>query len=281
MNFVAIDVETANADLSSICQIGVAVFTEGKLTNRWSSLIDPEDEFDGINISIHGIDEEAVLGAPKLPDAYNELSQFLRDQFVICHTSFGRTALHRAHARYNLTHAACTWVDPARLARRAWPQFSQRGYGLANVADFLKITFKHHDALEDACAAGEIALRAMAEIGITPSECNGWLARKKSERIALEGAEDGPMVGEVIVFTGALSLPRREAAEMAAKVGFDVAASVTKNTTILVVGDLDARRLSGHEKSSKHRKAEDMRRNGHPIQIVTESDFQSFIGIAE
>ena len=53
MDFVAIDVETANADMASICQIGLAKFKDGKLVEEWSSLVDPEDYFDFINVDIH------------------------------------------------------------------------------------------------------------------------------------------------------------------------------------------------------------------------------------
>jgi DNA polymerase-3 subunit epsilon len=35
-----------------------------------------------------------------------------------------------------------------------------------------------------------------------------------------------------------------------------VTASVTRTTTLLIVGDQDIRQLAGHEKSNKHRKAE-------------------------
>ena len=59
-SFVAIDVETANADLASICQIGLVTFADGQIVSGWQSLIDPEDEFNEINISIHGIDESSV-----------------------------------------------------------------------------------------------------------------------------------------------------------------------------------------------------------------------------
>lgn len=31
MEFVAIDVETANADMASICQIGIAKYSKGKI----------------------------------------------------------------------------------------------------------------------------------------------------------------------------------------------------------------------------------------------------------
>jgi len=41
----------------------------------------------------------------------------------------------------------------------------------------------------------------------------------------------------------------------------------------LVVGDEDARLLAGHEKTSKHRKAEELIKNGQPIRILRETDF--------
>ena len=87
------------------------------------------------------------------------------------------------------------------------------------------------------------------------------------------GNPDGPLAGEEIVFTGALSITRREAAALAATLGCDVAASVKKTTTLLVVGDQDIRLLAGNEKSAKHRKAEELVRGGQPIRFLKESDF--------
>jgi len=42
MEFVAIDVETANADMASICQIGIARFADGLLTSEWETYVDPQ-----------------------------------------------------------------------------------------------------------------------------------------------------------------------------------------------------------------------------------------------
>ena len=78
-----------------------------------------------------------------------------------------------------------------------------------------------------------------------------------------------------MVFTGALEIPRREAADLAAAVGCDVAQGVTKNTTLLIVGDMDVKRLAGHEKSSKHRKAELLIANGYPIRSFGRLTFVS------
>ena len=93
------------------------------------------------------------------------------------------------------------------------------------------------------------------------------------ERITREGNADGELCGEVIVFTGALTMPRREAADIAASIGCDVDAGVTKRTTLLVVGDQDVQRLAGHKKSTKHRKAE-LIQAGQPIRILRETDFR-------
>lgn len=62
-SFVAIDVETANADMASICQIGAAVFERGEMVDHWSSLVDPNDYFDPVNVSIHGITVDDGRGA--------------------------------------------------------------------------------------------------------------------------------------------------------------------------------------------------------------------------
>ena len=52
---------------------------------------------------------------------------------------------------------------------------------------------------------------------------------------------------------------------------------MTKDTTLLVVGDQDLRVLHGHEKSSKHRKAEMLIAQGQSIRILGESDFRRIV----
>lgn len=276
--FAAIDVETANADVGSVCQIGIAEFGDDGFANGWKSLVDPEDFFDSMNVSIHGIDEETVIGAPTFVELASEVSARLQGKIVVCHTAFDRLALQRACERCAVSEPACTWLDSARVARRIWRQFAQRGYGLSNLASFLKYEFRHHDALEDAKAAGHIVFSALNESGLA---IEALVERARSpltpdgSRIRLDGHPEGPLFGERIVFTGALEMPRREAAGLAAQLGCDVLPGVTKKTTLLVVGDQDVARLAGHSKSRKHRRAEELITEGVPIRILRESDFKS------
>jgi DNA polymerase-3 subunit epsilon len=282
MDFIALDLETANADMSSICQIGLADFKNGLLQEEWKTYIDPEDFFDGMNVSIHGIDESTVKASPILPEVSNRLYNYLDGRIVVCHTHFDRVALQQACSKYNLRTPSCIWLDTARVTRRTWDQFAWSGYGLLNVCDSLGYKFAHHDALEDAKAAAHILLAAIEKTGI---DLQSWLKRIEEpinliDPIAREGNEEGSLFGEVLVFTGALTLPRREAAALAAKIGCTVANGVTKDTTILVVGDQDVKKLSGHDKSSKHRKAESLIKKGQSLRIIRESDFKELVNLS-
>lgn len=282
MDFVAIDVETANAKMSSICQIGMARYSGGVLIREWKSYVDPEDHFDGINVSIHGIDEATVAGAPTFKAVADILKDFLENQIAVSHMPFDRVAIGQASLKSEIVVPTCRWLDTARVVRRTWKEFSHRGYGLQNVCTSIGYTYNCHDALEDAKAAANVLLAAMKLSGL---DLDAWLIRAQQPvdpnsnggRVSREGNPDGPLFGEVLVFTGSLSLPRSEAADLAARVGCRVDGGVTKRTTLLVVGDEDIERLAGHDKSSKHRKAEELIQCGQPIRIIRESDFSELV----
>lgn len=287
LDFTAIDVETANPDMASICQIGLARFSGGSLVYEWTTLIDPEDDFAFMNVCVHGIDEDMVVGMPKLPDVVGVLREHLEGTVAVCHTHFDRIALHRGLTKYGLPTIETRWLDSARVVRRTWPEMAWRGYGLGSVCDKIGYRFQHHDALEDAKAAGHVLLAAMRESQL---DLEGWIRRVEKpidltsasggEVIRREGNPEGDLFGQVVVFTGALDLPRREAADLAASIGCQVAPSVTANTTLLVVGDQDIAKLAGHEKSTKHRKAEELIAKGQPIRIISERDFKLLFQLA-
>lgn len=282
MNFVAIDVETANPSMGSICQIGIARFAGGQLVDEWVSLVDPEEYFDDVNTSIHGIDQSIVRGKPTLPVLAQKLHEYLDGTITVCHTHFDRIAIARAFSKYKLEPVSNSWLDSSRVVRRTWKDLAFRGYGLSNVCTRIGYEFKHHDALEDAKAAGHVLLAAFRE---SQTDIDAWLLRVDQPItetiIPREGNPDGDLFGEILVFTGTLELPRGEAAELAASIGCQVADNVTKKTTLLVIGDQDFSKLAGFEKSSKHRKAEQMVAVGHPIRIILETDFKALVKIAE
>ena len=284
MDFVALDVETANPDLASICQVGIAVFRNGQVVDEFSTLVDPQDYFDPMNTFVHGIEEADVVGSPTYGEICGKVNELLQGGICATHTAFDRSAIHRCCTRLATSPPDCQWLDTARVARRAWASVAAKGYGLANLAAMLNIEFDHHDALEDARTAGMVLCAAVQETGLSPVD---WLQRVKlrldgtpdGSKISMDGNPDGPLFGEALVFTGALTIPRAQAAQMAADLGCSVKPSVSKKITLLVVGDQDVTKLAGHQRSSKHRKALELIQQGCPIRILRESDFQALLDI--
>jgi DNA polymerase-3 subunit epsilon len=182
MDFVAIDVETANPDLSSICQVGIASFRNGELVDAWVSLVNPETDFSPFNITIHGIDEDQVQHAPNWGEVFPQVAARLQDQIVVSHTAFDQRALAQACDRFNLAKCACTWLDSSRVVRTAWPQFSKAGFGLPKMAAYLGIDYQAHDALEDARCAGLLVLRAVDLTGRTPEQWLTHLSRPSAKK---------------------------------------------------------------------------------------------------
>lgn len=281
MEFVVIDFETANASFASICQVGIATFRDGEPVELWSSLVNPEDEFSPVNISIHGIKPSDVIDSPKWDEILPEIKKRIESKITVSHTAFDRVAFQKACEKYDEPVCECRWLNSARVVRRVWKEFSRSGYGLGNVAQYLDISYQAHDALEDARCAGIVLLRAMQEAGKSLDDLFSFVEQpiwaQPLKKIHREANSEGELSGEVLVFTGSLFIPRSQAADMAASLGCSVDTGVTKRTTILVVGNQDIRHLGGKDKSSKHIKAETLIAQGQPIRILCEDDFASLV----
>lgn len=85
------------------------------------------------------------------------------------------------------------------------------------------------------------------------------------------GASDGPLAGQVLVFTGKLERCLRSAAQKrAVELGGLAGDSVTDATTLLVVGGDE---LDSPTPSSKLKKAKKLAASGHGIQILSEDAY--------
>lgn len=270
--------------------MGLAFFLKGKLVDTFSSLVNPQTYFDEFNIQLHGITPQKVKNAPKLADIYSLLKIKLSDEIVIHHTPFDRIAIMQISSKVQQQPIICEWLDSSRIARRAWEEVKYCGYGLIPLAKLLNINHLHpHDALDDAITAGNVVIAAIRKTGISfeqwvdNSRHNFKLFGSSSQELQkvfnAEPNQEGPLFGEVVVFTGSLAITRLDASMKAFRLGCDIDSGVTRKTTILVVGDQDQRQLGGYEKSSKHRKAEQLITSGQPIQIIGEEDFFSMINI--
>ena len=194
--FAAIDLETANPDAFSICQIGIALYRDGELAGEWMSYIDPQANFNRDNIAVHGITAAAVRGWPRLSEVAGRLHEMLDGRIVVSHSQFDRVALEQAFDRREIPRLTCAWLDSTLVARRAWEGFAKGGFGLENLCRILGYRYQRHDALGDAKAAGVVVLAAIEQTGIG---LNRWLRQvelpiDEGPRLPIKALDAAPAV---------------------------------------------------------------------------------------
>jgi len=158
--FFALDVETANNDRGSICQIGVACVCPDNSIETWVTYVDPQvDRW--VFTYLHGISARTVKGAPTFAEVLPVLRDALAGQIVYQHSGFDRSAVAAACGNSGLNIPQWDWCDSVHVARAAWPELrGNGGHGLASLKQHLGLEFDHHDAGEDARAAAEVVLLA-------------------------------------------------------------------------------------------------------------------------
>ncbi len=289
MDFLAVDVETANFDKSSICQIGWTVVSRGAISSSDVLLIDPETYFDPFCINIHGITKDAVRGSPKFSNVKHTFEELMNNLPVISYGLFDRAAFTLADDADADTSfvTKANWINGQKIVRRAWPEHFKRFYKLSFVAETLNLDLRAHDAGSDARVLAEAVLLASEKLGMSFDELvthvEQPLTSKKSTKksmyqpFIIESCSKMLLSGQSICFTGSLGITRREAAELVSGLGAAVSSVVNKNTTILVVGVQNSR-LIIDEKSKKHRQAEQLISDGCSIEILSEDQFLQILG---
>ena len=88
-----------------------------------------------------------------------------------------------------------------------------------------------------------------------------------------------PLYGQTVVFTGNLGIPRPQAKERAARLGAQPASSVTRRTTVLVVGDgFVASDLRNGRVTGKARRVLELHERGQEIEVLSEAEFLQMTG---
>ena len=300
MNFAAIDFETANHSLGSVCALGVVIVERGQIVKTVSKLVRPKElYFDPFNIMIHGITEELVEHEPEFCEIWPEIMPLLEGRTILAHNaSFDMNVLREVLMQYELPCPNYEHSCTVQISRKTWPQLVN--HKLNTVAGHLGINFKHHDALEDAMACAQIGIKAcelhnaetieeLAEsLRISVGPLGNKLPRTRSfhsfpypnypnPKDIVPETQDfdpcHPFFGAVFAFTGNLkSMSRREAMQGVVNCGGCCSNSVTKTTTFLVMGETDYARVKDG-KSTKLRRAEQLLSDGLNLEILKEDKF--------
>lgn len=165
MDFAAIDFETANRFHESPCALGVVVVRGGEMVEEASFLFLPHRRFrffEPMNVRVHGVTLDAVLGAPEFPDVFEDFFSMVGDLPLVAHNArFDGEVLLRTMGLYRMEPVDIRLFCSLKLARRA---FGLKRSGLSSLAEHLNIPFRHHDPLEDARLCAKVTVAALLEL---------------------------------------------------------------------------------------------------------------------
>ncbi|MEC4339874.1 MULTISPECIES: exonuclease domain-containing protein [Stenotrophomonas] len=171
----SIDVETADNNRSSICQVGVVIYEHGEQVETYETFVDPRVPFGIHQTRVHGLSAASVAGAPTWPIVAGKLRRLLDGMVLSAHSMFDKQAVEAANALAGLPNFNVRWLNTVNVLPRAWPDdFNGQPCGLQRVAQVWGVKFQHHDALADAKMSGLILARACRAHGLTPEQ---WLLR--------------------------------------------------------------------------------------------------------
>ena len=161
LNFAAIDFETANNERSSVCSVGIAIVRDGKIVDKFYSLIKPEPEYYNYWCSqVHGLSLDDTMEAPVFPDVWAQIEPMIEGLPLVAHNkAFDESCLKAVFRVYQMDYLDYEFHCTCIALRKVWPEghhnldiiAARCGYDLEN----------HHHALADAEACAAIALQIL------------------------------------------------------------------------------------------------------------------------
>lgn len=308
MDFVTLDFETASAAGDSVCEIGLAFVSGGKVIGTYGRLVRPPgNRFDYWNTKVHGIRPEDVENEPSFAELWPEIFPLLNNKFVIAHNaSFDFGVLQKSIAANRLSFPSLYYACSVQISRRVWTGLEK--YNLGALCAYHGIPLNHHRAEHDSKATAQLCIKAFDEAGVespqdvltkiqtkiwkleagsrTPISNKPVSERRQRARKPIQAPPQRENLNPLsifykkrVVFTGTLSsLKRLEALQAIMDIGGIPEERVSPQTDFVVIGRNDFAPAGLKSISSKQREALRLITAGVPIRFITEEEFISHLG---
>lgn len=158
--YVVFDLETTGFSPANnkIIEIGAVKVCGGRITERFSTFVNPEVPIPFKIEELTSIRDDMVLGAPKIEEILPEFLKFCEGAIMVAHNAgFDMSFISKNCERQGLP-CKYTVIDTVALARMLMPHLNR--YKLDTVAKALKISLEnHHRAVDDAACTAEIFVK--------------------------------------------------------------------------------------------------------------------------
>lgn len=159
-NFIAIDVETANFEPSSICAVGACKVENGVITDTRYALVCPEPNYYNWQCKrVHGLSDEDTFDAPGFGTVWTSWTDWLNELPLVAHNAgFDSKCISEACKIYGLEPPA-HWSCTLATARRKIPRYVLPSKSLDSLCEFFGVPLlQHHNAEHDAVACAKLAI---------------------------------------------------------------------------------------------------------------------------
>lgn len=288
-DYVVIDLETTgrNPRQDNIIEISAVKYRNNVETDKFNQLIAIDQPISSFVSMLTGITDKMLKGKPHIQDVLPLFVDFIGNDVLVGHNiaAFDSCFLDKAYNDYLRKEFENPCVDTLRLSKKLNKDFPRHSLGY--LAFHYNVSYDGaHRAMAD-CLITNACFQCMKrEIRKNYGEeefCAAATRKAKinvSEIVPENEVTDcnHPFYQKALVFTGALSLTRQDAMQLAVNVGAIVKTSVTSKTSYLVVGDQDLARVGDDGMSTKQEKANALNASGKAnIQIISESEFLEMV----
>lgn len=159
-SFVVFDLETTGFSpvKDKIIEIGAVKVERGKITDRFSTFVNPQVPIPFNITNLTGINDNMVMEAPVIEEALPQFLKFAEGTVLVAHNAGFDVGFIEQNCRYQDIQPDFTAVDTIAMARILLPTLSK--YKLNVVAKALNIPLEnHHRAVDDASATADIFVR--------------------------------------------------------------------------------------------------------------------------
>ena len=151
---VIIDVETTGLDYTRerIIEFAGIKLVNGKVKEKFETLINAKQHIRKSSQAIHGISEEDLENAPEEEEIYPKIFEFIGDAPVVAHNAvFDYSFLNRTSKRLYDKPFENNYVDTQMMFKEVYPQYESCGLDTM-VSVFGTTNKKRHRAMGDAMA---------------------------------------------------------------------------------------------------------------------------------
>lgn len=158
--YVVFDIETTgfSAVTDRIIEIGAVKVEDGKITDKFSTFVNPKRPIPFRITELTGITDEMVIGSPDIETILPRFIEFIGDAVLVAHNASFDVGFIEQNCKRQKIETDFTYVDTVALARVLLPALNR--FKLDTVAKALNISLEnHHRAVDDAGCTAEIFVK--------------------------------------------------------------------------------------------------------------------------